>query len=364
MVLVSILGDFHSSVFPIFYEFRESIQTHIVVYDDAYARLKENKEVVASLQKFCAQNTLGIETQGYQIDEDSFASIEKLISKIEEFGSCENIYINTTDGLSSIAVLLGAKLLHKGVKIISYDMYANSYNLSSSTTIEKKSLLCQMSIQNHLLFKGFHIAHVEEKNFAHKNAILIQELFEKHQSEFKELKRDITHNSVNAKRYENAMKIIRELGLNIHTQQKEITGGLFEWYIYLLVKDLGFDDIEVGVTIEDKFSGDISIRNEFDILLMKENHLHMIECKFTSRIDFQSLVYKYSNLINLIDDDGKMMILTEKGEYSHNLYDKSKQGLETYRRALANKIIIRNSIVSNKEKFIDDVKSYFSLYSK
>lgn len=362
MVLVSILGDFHSSIFPIFYEFKDSVKTHIVVYDDAYARLKENKEVVESLQKFSAKHGLSIDTVGYQIEEDSFESIVKLINKIENYDSLKDVYVNTTDGLSNITVHLGSRLLEKGVKIISYDMYANSYNISSADSIEKKPILSQMSIKDHFLLKGLHIVEIEDKKFADKNAPYIRELFEKYHAEFKELRRDVTQNSVKEKRYPRAMQLIKLIGLNIHNQQKEITGGLFEWYIYLLVKDLGFDDIEVGVTIEDKFANDIPIRNEFDILMMKDNHLHMIECKFTSRIDLQALVYKYSTLINLIDDDGKMMILTEKGDYSHNLYDTTKQGLETYRRALANKIIIRNSVIANRLKFVDDVKSYFSLH--
>lgn len=151
------------------------------------------------------------------------------------------------------------------------------------------------------------------------------------------------------------------MNLDLSTQQKEITGGLFELYVYLLVKDLGFDDIEIGIVVENTFSGTNVIRNEFDILMMKDNHLHMIECKFTKRIDLAALVFKYSTLINLIDDDGKMMILTDNYIYAHDLYDKTKQGLELYRRALINKILIRGSVVKNKKEFLNDVDSYFQL---
>lgn len=364
MILVSILGDFHSSVFPIFYEFKDSMKTHLVVYDDAYARLKENKETVESLKSFSSKYGLNIDTQSYQIQEDSFESIEKLISTIECFERLDDVYVNATDGLSNIAIYFGAKLLHKGVKIISYDMYANSYNISSSNAIEKKFLLTQMSIKDHFLLKGLSISTTEDKEFAHTNARYIQELFQNHRTEFKELKRDITNNAIKEINYPSVIELLKLMGLDAKVHKKEITGGLFEWYVYLLVKDLGFDDIEVGVIVEDKFSNKLSIKNEFDILLMKDNHLHMIECKFTSRIDLQALVYKYSSLINLIDDDGKMMILTEKGDYCYNLYDTQTPGLENHRRALSNKILIRSSIPQNRLKFIDDVKSYFSLHKK
>ena len=361
MVLISILGDFHSSIFPIFYEFKDSITKHIVVYDDAFAKLKQNKDTIVSLENFSKKRSLPIRTEGYVIQEDSYESIDKLITMIENLDEKNDVYVNATDGLSNITVLFGRKLLSRGIKIIAYDMFANTYNITSSNAIEKKSLTKEMSIQDHFLFKGLEIVGIEDKSFAEKNAGPIRELFENYADEFKALKRGIASNNLKPKRYPRALQIIKSLGFNVQTQQKEITGGLFEWYVYLLVKDLGFSDIEVGVIVNDSFSTRTSVKNEFDILLMKDNHLHMIECKFTERIDLQALVYKYSSLINLIDDDGRMMILTEKNEYAPDLYDHTKMGLESYRRAHKNRIIIRNSIVKNRAKFIEDVKSYFSL---
>jgi hypothetical protein len=35
MTLVSIVGDFFSSVAPVFYEFKDSIDTHIIISDDS-----------------------------------------------------------------------------------------------------------------------------------------------------------------------------------------------------------------------------------------------------------------------------------------------------------------------------------------
>ena len=216
-----------------------------------------------------------------------------------------------------------------------------------------------MSIKDHFALKGFTVETVEEKSFAHKYAKQIKNLFEEYYDEFVLLKKDITLSKVNQKKeYKHALQIIKELKLDVGTQQKEITGGLFEWYVYLLVKDLGFDDIEVGAVVLGHFSSKSTIKNEFDILIMKDNHLNMIECKFTKRVDIQALVYKYSTLINLIDDDGKMMILTDKDTYSYDLYQNTEPKLALYRRALVNRILIRGSILEHKEEFIEDVNSY------
>jgi len=364
MLLVSIVGNFHSSIFPIFYEFKDLIDTHLVVHDNAFRESSSSKKTIDSLELFSKTHSLNINTQEYKLDEDSFSSILSLIEHIKLLEpNLKNVYVNTTDGLSNIGVILGAKLLNAGVKIIAYDMYENSYNLTSNNSIVTKKLTSKISIKDHFALKGLEVTSFDDKSFVDKYATHIKELFEKYYEQFVYLKRDVTHNTqANAGKYRKAMQIIKFMGLNIHNQQKEITGGLFELYVYLLIKDLGFDDIEIGVVIEDSFSDSTSVRNEFDLLLMKDNHLHMIECKFTKRIDVQALVYKYSTLINLIDDDGRMMILTDQDVYSHDLYDNSKMGLEHYRRALANRILIRGSILQHRKEFIDDVKSYFNLY--
>ena len=363
MLLVSILGDFHSSIFPIFYEFKERITTHLIVHDRAFKERRSSQKIINSLNSFSSSHALSIQTLEYSVDEDSFESILELIESIKSLESnLENIYINTTDGLSNIGVILGSKLLSDGLNVLSYDMYENSYNITAKNSIVTKKLNSKMSIKDHFLLKGFTVETVEEKSFAHKYAKQIKNLFENYYDEFVLLKKDITHSMVSSnKKYINALRIIRELRLDTDTQRKEITGGLFEWYVYLLVKDLGFDDIEVGAIVLDHFSSTSTIQNEFDILIMKDNHLNMIECKFTKRVDIQALVYKYSTLINLIDDDGKMMILTDKEIYSYDLYQNTEPKLIPYRRALVNRILIRGSILKHKNEFIEDVKSYLSI---
>ncbi len=364
MILVSILGDFHSSIFPIFYEFKDSIKKHIIVYDDGYSELSKNKRIFKSLEKFKKKYNLKVKNKIYKIDENSLDSIVKLVNYIRS--NCvrlEDVYINTTDGLSNISVVLGSKLLDLGVKLISYDMYENIYNLTCKDEMVTKRLQKQMSIKDHFLLKGLDVKTFEDKIFPIKYKKEIRKLFEKYYNEFIILKKDITNKSdKNRKKYPNVTKLLKKMNLNSISKHKIITGGLFEFYIYLLVKDLGFDDIEIGIVIEDRFSSETFIKNEFDLLLMKDNHLHMIECKFRKKMDMHALVYKYSSLINLIDDDGRIIILTDKSTYSPDIYDKKAASLEIHRRALVNKILIRGSILNHKDDFIDDVKSYFNLY--
>ncbi len=358
MILVSILGDFHSSIFPLFCEFEKQISKHIVVYDDVYAKRREYKALVSSLGNYADKHLLDIQTQEHIIQEDSLLSINALIKMIEKLAREEQVYVNTTDGLANITLLLGQKLLESGVKMLAYDMHANSYNVITQGSMEKKKITKSMSIEDHFLLKGYEIKTKEDKTFAHENAAAIRELFEKYLKEFELLRKDATKNNIREERYPRAHQLVSMMGLDFQTQQKVITGGLFEWYVYLLVKDLGFSDIEVGVTIADPFTPEISIINEFDILLMRENHLHVIECKYRSSPEIGSLVYKYAHLMNIIDDDGRVIIVTKNAEYAADIYSKQVQGAEHHRRAHKNKIMIRSSIVQNRAKFIEDVKMH------
>ena len=54
ITLISIIGDFHSSILPISYEFRERIRTHIIVYDDARCDKKSAKRIIRGQKAFLA----------------------------------------------------------------------------------------------------------------------------------------------------------------------------------------------------------------------------------------------------------------------------------------------------------------------
>ncbi|MFW2525408.1 Card1-like endonuclease domain-containing protein [Aliarcobacter butzleri] len=90
-------------------------------------------------------------------------------------------------------------------------------------------------------------------------------------------------------------------------KEQFVKGSIFEEYIYWLIKDnFDVDDIMTGVIVQ--FDKDVN--NEIDILIMKDNHLHTIECKFTDNFKTSEYLYKTDSIINYIDDDSKGMILS------------------------------------------------------
>ncbi len=363
MLLVSIVGDFHSSIFPLYNELKEKIHHHIVVDDDAFNERRKHKQIVKSLQNFNEKYNLDITTETFTIDEDSLPSIEKLIKRIEELSpNLKDVYINITDGLANIGMALAGKLLPKGVKFLSYDMYENSYNVTTQENIKTFHVQKSLSIEDHFLLKGMKIQK-QNKEFAHRYQPQILELFNTYADEMKWLNKDITNKTDRHKdQYQKALQLVQNMGLDIKKDAPMITGGLFEYYVYLLIKDLNFDDIEIGVVAEQPFyDKEITIKNEFDILLMKNNHLHIIECKFRDlhTQDRNKLVYKYISLIDLIDDDSKMMIVTNEETYRQNIFDENNKGLSDYRRGFLNRVYLRGSIIKSKELFLNEVQTLF-----
>ncbi len=216
-----------------------------------------------------------------------------------------------------------------------------------------------LSIEDHFLLKGLEIIQKNDKSFAQKYRLQILELFNTYADELEFLKKDITHQThIHKDKYPRALQLIKNMGFDRVKDAAKITGGLFEYYVYLLIKDMGFDDIEIGVKIRQPITNSIGVENEFDILLMQENHLHMIECKFR-KMNKQEIVYKYASLINLIDDDSRMMILTNDSTYRHNIYDANNKTLSDYRRAFLNRIALRGSVIKHKQQFLEEVSTFF-----
>ena len=321
MTLVSIIGDFFSSVVPVFYEFKDKIDKHIIISDDSKRDDRLAKKFLKGSKEFINKNNLNIKTLYYQIDEDSFDSLEKAQNFILN-NSTGDIYINTTDGLSSINTFFSLKMLPRGAKIISYDMFDNEYNIVDINGIQRKKIIKMPSVIEHFLLKDVKINSKGIKSFALKYENEIKELFEHNHYEYRGFKYELTskHKMPLRKDFPNVYYLFDKMNLTNKNLSKNylfqtLTGDMFEYYVYLLVKDLGFDDIEIAVEVEDE-----GIINEFDLLLMKDNHLHVIECKHRGfkTLDLENLIYKYATLRRVVDEDAKGIIVSLINKYSKN----------------------------------------------
>jgi len=366
MVLVSVFGDFHSSILPVYVNLKDKISKHIIIYDDLKSDVKEARNIIKGLKAFNNKYKLKIKTFSHCIDEDSYEAIINSIKFIKKHtNDYKNVFINTTDGLSNINAIIALKLVPLGVNLLSYDRYDNEVNVIKNGTMDTYKLDKSITIQDHFLLRNIKVANFADKKDIKRYKNEIIKLFEVELNEFKSFAKYVQNEkfpTLNNKKFKKVNKIIKNFKLkDLKSNQGFITGTLFEFYIYLKIEKLDFDDIEVGVTVEKYIDETNFIPNEFDILIMKNNHLHMIECKFTKNIKLDTIVYKYMGLRGLLDDDGKICIVT--GHKNPHNFKNSKNPVEylPYKRAFENKILLRGNPLKDMDNFISEIKRYFEI---
>jgi len=363
LTLVSILGDFHSSILPITYEFKEEITKHIVVYDDSRIDMEKLKRIERGQKAFFESlpenSKQGYDFSAMQIDEDSYQSIERCFSRIINLeDDPEDIYLNATDGLSSVAIVLSSKLLDRGGRVISYDRYDNTYNLHTKNSMTHHQIKHNMDIQSHLLMKGYGIVKTSNRDDLRARREVVLKLTENLPA-YKHFANQFQNTKSSNEVFGNDeyKRLLESIGLLENTYY--IQGTVFEEYIYhLIVDNFNFDDVWLGTTV--LFTE--HVQNEFDILMIKDNHLHTIECKFKKNLNGKPMVYMMELLIDYLDDDGKAMILNIGGDNKNSdtrNYDDLKFDNADKYRARYGDIKIHLAKEFNEKKFLKDVKNWF-----
>jgi len=313
MTLITIFSYEASSFVPVFYYFKNKIKKHLIFSKD----LEKAENFKKGIEKFCKKYNLDIKNYVFSLDE---------IDKIPF-----NSFVNISDA----PAFLIYNLSKKPFTFIDYDIFENTMNIIG----KKRVLLPSVSVEDFFLLKNIKIQK-ENKNFAKKYKDEIIELFEKHHKEFNDFKIEFTKTKTipnNSK----ILKLLKKMDIKLQYNKvfKLITGTLFEYYVYLKLKNLGFDDIEIGVRVLNK-----SFDNEFDLLVMHNNHLNIVECKHKEfNLHFSELIYKYFTLRNIIDYDARAVIVSLIKNYN----------LQVLNRALEYKIgLFDITHIDDIEKFL------------
>jgi len=344
MILVSIVGDFYSSVLPLFYEFKDKVSTHVIIYDSYKNDTMAANKIINGTTAFIKKHSLNIKTYSIQMNEDSLSATNIMMRKLHEYRSQEEeLYINITDGLANIGVILSLEFLPLGAKILTYDRYDNEYNrLSTSLMLTQKMQSC-IPIKDHFLLKNIELEKTQDMTLANRYPNDINIFFEKYEGD--------------KKLYASSSEANPEF-------KKIGTGFLYEFYIYNLLKKLNFDDLLLGASIKDHKGDDLFTLNEYDILIMKNNHLHMIECKFLKELSMTDLIYKLDSVRESLDEDSNIMIVTDFDIYNEQIGLSNKELKFSYKRSLSKKIYLRGSPRVKQKEFLEDVDRIFELKSK
>ncbi|TLT02789.1 Card1-like endonuclease domain-containing protein [Aliarcobacter cibarius] len=359
MILISLLGIHDSSIYPILVEFKDKIKKHIIIHDDSKYETNMIKKVLASQEKFKEFYNLDFKTYSIKIDEDSYDSIISCYEEIVKISNNDflNIYFNATDGLVSSTIILSDKLLDKGANFIAYDIFDNGYNIVTKNSMQKKQISQNKDILTHFILKGYELLSMGNKVEAHSRKNIVMNIcnnLEEYQK-FAALMQHKTFDEIDG--FYGIKKALEKLDkLN---DRMFIQGTIFEEYIYwLIVDNFDFDHVMFNVKVE--FAP--ALQNEFDILMMKDNHLHVIECKLRKSVPGEDYVYKLDSVIDYLDDDGRGMILVIGDENKRvtnfgNVKTSFTNG--TKARARSSEILIHHSKTFDKNQFLKDVKKHF-----
>jgi hypothetical protein len=246
-------------------------------------------------------------------------------------------------------------------------MYDNQYNVLNQDGLKTFDIKNNLNIEEHFLLKGYLVESSQMIYFAQKNEKNIKKLFEKLTDEYDAFKKanEYIYPKISDLRgkHQKIKNIILEMDSTFATypiKNALFTGGFFECYIYLLIKDMDHDDIEIGMKISREYKNS-EISNEFDILVMKNNHLNMIECKYQNNIKLEELVYKYTALSNIIDEDGKMAIVTKKAPKYNKWIDLDITRGKMYKRGRLSNIFFYGAVQNNVTKFKREIKELFNI---
>jgi len=322
MVLISVLGDFHSNIIPIFYEFHKKITKHILIYDDCKQDVKKATYLIDGFNKFVQKYDLDIELYSEVLDEDNLSDIQNLYKRVSKLAKAKDIYLNATDGLSNINITLGSLVVQNGGKSISFDRFDNEYNLLTKQNMKKCKIQNSLNLKDMFLLKGAKLTYSKERDFIDRKEAVFNIL--KDSKKYLKLKK-----LLNKKRefditpFADIVKSLNKIGkIN---DLDYIRGLIFEEYCYFLIKDLGFSDVLLNAKVKLSLDENNFVQNEFDILVMENNKICTVECKFRKFVDGESLVYKYDSIRDMIDEDSKVVLVAVGGKNrQQNRYGKEE----------------------------------------
>lgn len=153
MTLISLLGKYDSSIFPILFEFKNQISKHIIIHDDSRYETKKVQKILLSQEKFKEFLSLNFQIHTIKIDEDSYDDIIDCYEQILKLSNnnYEQLYfINCLNSLPSCSVILSSKLLQKNGNLISYENFENGYRIISNKCMKINTTTNQEDISDFL----------------------------------------------------------------------------------------------------------------------------------------------------------------------------------------------------------------------
>jgi len=366
--LLTVAHPNKSFLIPIIYEFLGKTKRHIIFYDESQEDEKYAKELEKSIKKLNKKYGFSVRVDMVKIDEDSKQDMQKIAKSFE--GDRSNLYLNGAGADSALFTILSAIILKNGGKVLAYDIEDNSYNLITKNGFSSKNIKHNMNIEDFLILMGDELVSEIRVNDIKKRKEYILELFNDIPRVFKI--RYLLKSGKAVKNYKSILQILKALDIvdsnNLLKGQQAYTkfGQLFEEYIYWLLDRFDFDDIKIGAVVRfDKAQVDdenIEVLNEFDILVIKNNRLGFIECKFGDSFEPLVTVYKSDSIMEYFGVNAVSLIVNIQKDRNAHVKNKVKNFSKSVEfRAKTKNVNIYNSFNINKRVFDKAIRDTFNV---
>jgi hypothetical protein len=349
MLFVSIINDELSNIIPVFNHFKDEITTHIIFYERNNISRRNFKTFIIEHKKYCEINNIDIVYN--ELDDNITISKELILNTIADNNknNLSKIMFNITEVNPALVIILNYSLLNSD--FIVYDKFTNIVTVMNNGNIINTVAANKLNLEEHFKYKNLKIINNVNEEDIHRRKSAVSELFSNSES-YRKFKNIISKPNIEI----DTLKWSREIDIlktiNKESDIKYITGGAFEEYIYIILKELEyFDDIKLGIEI--LIDEETNLRNEFDIVAIKNNHVYLIECKFRDNMDETEILYKLDSVLDIVDDESKGMIIS----LSNRDREISKKNIE--KRAHINNIFVYIKKNINKNDLVNNVLNFF-----
>jgi hypothetical protein len=379
LTLLSIVGDDISRIIPLLYAYKGEIKQHVLLCDDDPSNYARAKTLQKGMQKFSAQNSLGWYIKIISIDEDSAEDIKTAAHK--QFERSGELWLNATDGYPAMTILLSELVRKEGGKILSYDHFDNDLHvIEPDGSMRTEKLKSNINIESYLTLLNYNIKMQSSSSELLPRKKYVLELYKK-ESLFKKVRNAVVAKAL-GQPYDfdlsmakdmletlRHLKIVDEHYNLIRNQQKVLQGDLLEEYMFWLCEALNPDDIMMGVKIdfEDEKSephAQYRVMNEFDILMMHNNRIYTVECKFSQHLEGLEIIYKYDAIIDYFGKASKAIIVNISSKPKESYLGSKVSGNfkhSTLRRARLAGVSVYHESQVNVIKFQNLVRNFFHI---
>ncbi|MDR2152239.1 MAG: DUF1887 family protein [Helicobacteraceae bacterium] len=349
MVLVSLLGDFDSSILPVFFEYKSDITVHVLVYCGGEREDKKAFRIARGLNALRAKYRLKCTLREIRLEKSDLESILKLSISLAQFAPPDHLFLNVSDGEADIAILLAKEILDIDAKLLIYGRYSNDLSVLTANGLKKAPLKHNMNIDDHIISKGYQLIEAKSKSDLERRKPFAQEITNNFALFQKYRKRIMEGKEINEELYGAIIRPLYKIGAVNRRGKPEninyILGELFEEQIYHIVSRLDFDDVISGAKVRYETINGVTIQNEFDVLMIKNNHLYIIECKFRDRVDGENLIYKYDALLEQMDADGKVMIINVASTENKEALKRGKRIHRNFEKGALSRAQLNNILI-------------------